>query len=220
MRALTVLDRDYPENLRAVHDRPPLIFVAGTLQPQDARSVAVIGARRASRAGTTSAADIARHLVERGYTVVSGVAAGVDTAAHTAALAAGGRTVAVIGTGLTRCYPPQNAPLQRRIAERNAVISQFWPDTPPSRRTFPLRNATMSGFALATVVVEATERSGARTHARIALNHGRPVLLTSTLLDQAWARDLADKPGVHVVDSPREITQTIERLLDPAPLVA
>lgn len=220
IRPLTVLDREYPENLRTVHDRPPLIFVAGALRSRDVRSVAVIGTRRATQNGVARARGIARHLVESGYTVVSGLAAGIDTAAHMAALEAGGRTVAVIGTGLARTYPPQNAALQERIAKRQAVISQFWPEAPPSRRTFPMRNATMSGFALASVIVEAGERSGARTQARLALGHGRPVFLLAPLLEQRWARDLAHVAGVHVVESPAEITRTIGRLVDPAPLVA
>lgn len=221
MRALTVLDCEYPDNLRTVHDRPPLIFVAGALQPGDARSVAVIGARRASREGVTNAHAIARHLIDHRFTVVSGLAAGIDTAAHTAALQAGGRTVAVIGTGLARAYPPQNAAFQRRIASGNAVISQFWPETPPTRRTFPMRNATMSGLVLATVVVEATHKSGARGQVHRALEHGRPVFLIDSLLAQPWARDLANKAGVYVVHEPNEITATIERLIDlDHPLVA
>jgi DNA processing protein len=215
----TVLDAGYPENLRAVHDRPPLIFVAGSLKPQDARAIAVIGARRASPPALNEAGAIARHLVQAGYTVVSGLAAGIDTAAHTAALDAGGRTLAVIGTGLTHCYPPQNAHLQKRLAADHAVISQFWPETPPSRQTFPLRNATMSGLALASVVVEASERSGARTQARLALNHGRPVFLTAAVASQRWAQDLARKPGVHAIEAPAQITEMVERLTTPGALV-
>ena len=118
IRPLTVLDPDYPENLRGVHDRPPLIFVAGRLEPGDARSVAVVGARAASDRGRVAARRIAEHLIDAGYTVVSGLAEGIDTAAHTAALERDGRTVAVIGTGLERIYPPQNASLQRTIATR------------------------------------------------------------------------------------------------------
>jgi DNA processing protein len=218
---VTVLDREYPDNLRSVHDRPPLIFLAGALNPpRDARSVAVVGTRRPSPNGLAEATRIARHLVACGYTVASGLAAGVDTAAHTAALAAGGRTLAVIGTGLAHSYPPQNAALQRRIATEHAVISQFWPDTPPSRRTFPLRNATLSGLTLATVVVEATEHSGTHTHVRLALNHGRPVFLTSSVpQDQPWAQQLSTKPGVHVVASPHDVTATLTRFTEPSPLV-
>jgi DNA processing protein len=212
MRLVTVLDPDYPENLRGVHDRPPLIFVAGRMQPADARSVAVVGARAASTRGTSMAAAIARSLVEQGYTVVSGLAAGIDTAAHTAALASGGRTLAVIGTGLGRCYPPQNAALQRRIAHQCAVISQFWPDAPPTRRSFPMRNGVMSGLALATTIVEAAQTSGSRMQARLALAHGRPVLLMQWLLTQAWARELAARPGTHVIRDPYEVAAVVGRL--------
>jgi DNA processing protein len=221
MHLVTVLDRGYPPNLRAVHDRPPMVFVAGHLTRADARGVAVVGARKASRAGTERAAAIAEHLVDNGYTVVSGLAAGVDTAAHTAALTKRGRTIAVIGTGLARSYPPQNQQLQRRIASECAVVSQFWPGSPPSRRSFPMRNAVMSGIALATVVVEASGTSGARMQARLALAQGRPVFLLASLVEQQpWARDYARRPGTHVVRSPDEITTVVERLISPGSLVA
>jgi DNA processing protein len=220
MRVLTVLDADYPENLRAVHDRPPMVFVAGRLEPSDARSVAVIGARSASRGGLARTRAITDHLVDAGYTVASGLAAGIDTAAHTAVLARGGRTVAVIGTGLSHCYPLRNRELQHRIATECAVVSQFWPDAPPSRQSFPMRNAVMSGLTLGTVVVEASDRSGSRIQARLALAHGRPVFLPESLLEQHWARDYASRPGTHVVRSPAEITAVLERLTATGPLVA
>jgi DNA processing protein len=210
---VTVLDSDYPHNLRAVHDRPPLIFVAGRLEERvDQRSVAVVGARRASREGLDRARAIAEHLIATGYVVASGLAAGIDTAAHTAALSLGGRTLAVIGTGLAHSYPPENAALQRQIAGEGAVISQFWPDSPPSRQSFPMRNAVMSGLTLGTVIVEASPTSGARIQARLALSHGRPVFLVDSLLGQSWARELATRPGTHVVRSPAQITSAIDRL--------
>lgn len=212
MEILTVLDEGYPNNLRAVHDRPPLIFVAGRYERQDARALAVIGARQATHRGLSAAVRIADQLVRQGFTVVSGLAAGVDTAVHRAALRAGGRTIAVIGTGLRRSYPPQNATLQRRLMSDGAVISQFWPDAPPSRRSFPMRNAVMSGLALGTVIVEASARSGTRVQSRLALAHGRPVFLLRPLLEQAWARELAARPGVYVVSSPPEIVAAVERL--------
>ncbi|MBV9684121.1 MAG: DNA-protecting protein DprA [Solirubrobacterales bacterium] len=222
MRLVTVLDSDYPPNLRAVHDRPPMVFVAGTLRQSDARSVAVVGARQATPSGIEQAAKIAEHLVDRKYTVVSGLAAGIDTAAHTTALSRHGRTLAVIGTGLARAYPPQNQPLQRRIADQCAVVSQFWPDSPPTRRSFPMRNAVMSGIALATVVVEASHTSGARIQTRLALAQGRPVFLLGSLVDrQAWAREYADRAGTHVVHEPEQITNVIDRLMtSDSPLVA
>jgi DNA processing protein len=212
LRVATVLDDDYPENLRAVHDRPPLIFLAGHLQSSDARAVAVIGSRRASPEGLERARAIVHALIESRYTIVSGLALGIDTAAHTAALDCGARTMAVIGTGLQHSYPAENARLQRRIADEGTVVSQFWPEVTPSRQTFPARNAVMSGLSLATVIVEASPTSGARIQARRALEHGRPVLLISALLDQPWARQLAERPGTHVVASPAEAVTIVDRL--------
>ncbi|MGN6868000.1 MAG: DNA-processing protein DprA [Solirubrobacteraceae bacterium] len=221
MRLVTLLDPGYPPNLKAVHDRPPILFIAGRIAADDAKAVAVVGARQATDAGLEQAAQIAEHLTRTGYAVVSGLAAGIDTAAHTAALKNNGRTLAVIGTGLTRTYPPENHALQRKIAERGAVISQFWPDAPPSKRTFPMRNATMSGIALATVIVEASETSGSRTQARLALAHGRPVFLTQTLVErQPWAQQIAERPGTHMTNNPNEITDILERMISPGSLVA
>jgi DNA processing protein len=217
---LSVLDPRYPQNLLAVHDRPPLLFVAGALASEDARSLAVIGSRQASARGTAAAREIGEHLVERGYTVTSGLAAGIDTAAHRAALARGGRTVAVIGTGLLHAYPPQNAELQKLIATECAVVSRFWPQAPPSRRSFPMRNAVMSGMSLGTVIVEASHTSGARVQARLALAQGRPVFLLETLLEQEWARELTTRAGAHVVKTTEEITATVERLTAAEPLRA
>jgi DNA processing protein len=220
IRALTVLDAEYPANLRGAHDRPPLIFVAGSYQPRDGRSVAVIGARQASSDGTALARAVAEHLVEHGYTVVSGLAAGIDTVAHTAALARGGRTIAVIGTGLQRCYPDENLRLQRRIAGECAVISQFMPEAGPTRHSFPMRNAVMSGLALATVVIEASHKSGARTQVRSALAQGRPVLIARAVLAWQWAREVAVRPGVHVIDSPDDVTAIVGRRWPSDKLVA
>jgi DNA processing protein len=219
LRLITVLDPDYPDNLRTVHDRPPLIFVAGQLEPRDARSIAVVGARNSTPKGSAQAQAIAGHLVDNGYTVVSGLAAGIDTAAHSGALARGGRTIAVVGTGLRRVYPPANASLQRRIIAAGAAISQFWPDAPPTRRSFPMRNAVMSGLTLASVVVEASQTSGSRMQARLALAHGRPVFLLHSLLEHDWAREFARRPGTHVVRSPAEITAVVERLTSSGALV-
>jgi DNA processing protein len=220
MRLVTVLDPEYPPNLRAVHDRPPIVFIRGDLTPRDANAVAVVGARKATSAGVAKATAIAQHLVEQNFTVVSGLAAGIDTAAHTATLSRNSRTLAVIGTGLARTYPPENHALQQEIATRGAVISQFWPDAPPSKRSFPMRNAVMSGITLATVVVEASETSGSRIQARLALAQGRPVFLLETLVqEQQWAQEMAQRPGTHVIDAPQEITAALERLIEPGALV-
>jgi DNA processing protein len=220
IRVIPLLDPAYPSNLRAVHDRPPLIFAKGSLEPHDIRSVAVIGTRRPSDRGVDCTRMVVSKLVERGYTIVSGLALGIDTVAHSTALDSGGRTLAVIGTGLRRSYPPQNAELQSRIAADGAVLSQFWPEDPPTRTSFPQRNATMSGLALANVIIEAGPTSGARTQARLALAHGRPVLLFEPFVNQQWARELASKPGAHVVRSPAEAAETVERLTSLGALVA
>jgi DNA processing protein len=217
MQILTVLDHEYPVNLRTIHNRPPLLFVRGRMAPEDERSIAIVGTRSASDDGVATARHIASDMAARGYVVVSGLAEGIDTAAHRATLEAGARTVAVIGTGLRRMYPPANAELQRELAERSAVISQFWPDQPPTRRTFPIRNIVMSGLAQATVVVEASSTSGARMQARFALEHGRPVFLPERLLEHEWARAYAERPGAYVVASSGEISGHLERLASPDP---
>jgi DNA processing protein len=128
--------------------------------------------------------------------------------------------VAVLGTGLHHAYPPRNSGLQRKIAETAAVISHFWPETGPLRQNFPRRNAVMSGLALATVVVEATHTSGARIQARAALTHGRPALLAGPLLDQQWARELSDRPGVFVIRSLAELDDVVARFSSFDELVA
>jgi DNA processing protein len=209
---VTVLDTAYPVNLRTVHDRPPALFVRGRLDASDARSVAVVGTRRASANGLAQAEAIAKGLVEAGCVVVSGLAAGIDTASHRAALEAGGRTVAVIGTGLRHVFPKPNAELQDRLGRETAVLSQFWPGQEPRKWTFPQRNAVMSGFARATVVVEASHTSGARMQARIALEHGRPVFLLESLLEHAWAVDYQHRPGTYVVSDAEQIVEKLDRL--------
>jgi len=212
IQLVTVLDRAYPVNLRMVHDRPPVLFVRGELTGRDERSVAVVGTRKASNRGIETARAISRGLVDADYVVVSGLAAGIDTAAHTAALAAGGRTIAVIGTGLRHAFPKTNVELQERLGRESAVLSPFWPGQEPRRWTFPQRNAVMSGFARASVIVEASHTSGARMQARLALEHGRPVFLLRSLLEHEWAQGYRDRPGVYVVDEYTEIVEHLDRL--------
>lgn len=213
IRVLTVLDADYPANLRTVHNRPPLLFVRGALEPADVRSIAVVGTRQASRRGLAAAEAVAGGLADRGFTVVSGLADGVDGVAHRAALTRGCRTVAVIGTGVRRAYPAKHSGLQREIAEHGAVISQFWPDSPPSRQSFPMRNVVMSGFSLATVVIEASHTSGAKMQARFALEHGRPVFLLASLLEHEWAREYAERPGATVIEDASGVADHVEQLM-------
>ena len=210
-RLVSVLDAEYPSNLRAVFDRPPLVFIHGNVTPSDARAVAIVGSRQASDDRLAQAATFATSLADAGFTIISGLAEGVDGAAHRAALSAGGRTVAVIGTGIRRSYPAAHAELQAQIAREGAVLSQFWPDQPPTRQTFPMRNAVISGLSLGTIVIEASERSGTRIQTRFALAHHRPVFLLRHLTIQAWASELAAQPGVYVVDAPGDVAAILDR---------
>lgn len=212
IRMISVLDREYPSNLRMIHQRPPMLFLRGTLDPHDAVSVAVVGTRQATPQGLEQARELAAGLAARCVPVVSGLAAGIDTAAHTRALAEGGRTVAVIGTGIDRAYPAENAKLQQEIAAKGLVISQFLPGAPPTKTSFPMRNAVMSGYALATVVIEAAYQSGARMQARLALQHGRHVFLMRSLLQHDWARGYAQRPGVTIVDNADDVFIGLQRL--------
>ena len=212
IRMISVLDREYPSNLRIRHQRPPMLILRCATDARDASSVAGVGTRKATSQGLDQAEELAVGLAARGVAVISGLAAGIDTAAHTAALAAGGRTVAVIGTGIDRVYPAQNAALQEEVAAKGLVVSQFLPGAPPTKTSFPMRNAVMSGYALATVVIEAAYQSGARMQARLALQHGRHVFLMRSLLEHDWARGYAQRPGVTVVDNADDVFQGLQRL--------
>lgn len=208
---VTVLDDEYPANLRMVHDHPPFLFVRGTLEPSDERAIAVVGTREPSEKGARIAEQIAGSLADRGITVVSGMAAGIDTAAHTGALSAGGRTLAVFGTGIDRIYPASNRSLAQKITASGATLSQFWPDMAPTRWSFPVRNIVTSGLSLGTLVVEAGPTSGARLQAEHALRHGKRLYLLRRLVeDQPWAKDLIGTPGVLAIDDIEEVLAAIE----------
>ena len=212
IRMVCVLDAEYPSNLRMIHQHPPVLFMRGSADERDATSVAVVGTRQPTPQGIDQARQLAAGLTANGIPVISGLAAGIDTAALTAALTTGGRAVAVIGTGIDRVYPPQNAGLQEEIAAKGLVISQFLPGSPPTKVSFPMRNAVMSGYALATVVVEAAGRSGSRMQARLALQHGRHVFLMRSLLEHGWARDYAERPGVTLVETADDVFSGLQRL--------
>jgi len=168
-------DAAYPGSLRAIADPPPLLYVKGELRDNDSKAIAIVGSRSASDYGRRIARDLARGLASFGFTVVSGMARGIDGMAHESALQAGGRTLAVLGSGIDRAYPPEHEMLYRRISESGAVISELPMGARPIAFNFPARNRLISGLSLGVVVVEATEKSGSLITASLAAEQGREV---------------------------------------------
>ncbi|WP_341473724.1 DNA-processing protein DprA [Desulfofundulus thermobenzoicus] len=173
---ITFEEEDYPRALRTIFDPPPGLFVRGHLRPGDDHAVALVGSRRPTPYGLAVAEKMARGLAKAGVTVVSGMARGIDSAAHRGALEAGGRTLAVLGCGVDVVYPRENARLMEDISMTGAVISEFPPGSFPEPWHFPVRNRIISGLCRATIVVEAAERSGALITADLALEQGREVM--------------------------------------------
>jgi len=176
VRELLRSDAEYPALLLPVPTAPETLHVRGRLVDGDALAVAIVGSRRATPYGLDVAETLAADLAARGVTVVSGLARGIDSAAHRGALRVGGRTIAVLGSGVDVVYPPENQRLADEIVERGALVSQFAPGTPPLPHNFPTRNSVIAGLSLAVVVVEAAERSGSLITARLAAELGREVL--------------------------------------------
>jgi DNA processing protein len=168
-------DEAYPPQLAALADPPPVLYALGNIELLHRPQIAVVGSRQPTAAGRSLAARIAKDLAAAGLVITSGLARGVDAAAHEAALAAGGTTIAVCGTGLDRCYPAQNRALSERIARDGLLLSEFPPGTPPRAAHFPQRNRIISGLARGVVVVEAAADSGSLITARHALAQGREV---------------------------------------------
>lgn len=175
IRLVTRFDSVYPSRLRQIFDPPALLYVRGSLEDGDPCAVGIVGSRRCSSYGRLTAERLARDLVAAGVTVVSGLARGVDTAAHAGAVAAGGRTVAVLGSGLGRIYPSENRQLAERIAESGAVVSEFPVTEGPDAWHFPARNRIISGWCQGVCVVEAPENSGSLITAEFAVEQGRDV---------------------------------------------
>lgn len=174
-RLVTWDDASYPDLLRQIHDPPLFLYVLGELTAQDACAVAIVGSRDASPYGRQMTAAICERLASRGITIVSGLARGIDAAAHEAALRGGGRTIAVLGSGIDVIYPSEHHRLHMRIAQTGAVVSEYAMGTQPDAENFPARNRIISGLSLGTVVVEATERSGSLITAGFATEQGREV---------------------------------------------
>lgn len=214
MRVISFQDDGYPKNLRFIHYPPALLYVQGNILPDDSIALAIVGSRRATYYGLHHAEKLAFELASRGIVIVSGLALGIDSAAHRGALKAKGRTIAVLGSGLNRIYPPENAGLAEQIAEAGAVISEFSPESPPLRRNFPCRNRIISGLSLGVVVVEAAKRSGALITARFALEEGREVFAFPGRID-SWTSSGTHgliKQGAKLVESIEDIIDELEPL--------
>lgn len=182
---LTLGDKKYPSSLKNIYDPPPILFCKGTLFEGDDNAIAIVGARKCSAYGVKMAEEVAFKLASRGVTVVSGLARGIDTAAHRGAVKAGGRTIAVMGSGFRNIYPPENKDLLDKVADSGAVITEFTSKTPPNRENFPRRNRIVSGLAKGVVVIEAATRSGALITADFALDEGKDVFALPGRADQA-----------------------------------
>ena len=174
-RLVTWNDEDYPANLREIHDPPPFLFVHGELMPRDLMAVALVGSRTVSAYGLRMTRELAEGLVRHGVTVVSGLARGTDAAAHWTALRAGGRTIAVMGSGIDVVYPSEHHALFQAISRQGAVVTELFMGAQPDAENFPNRNRIISGLALGTVIVEAAEKSGSLITATLAAEQGRDV---------------------------------------------
>jgi len=175
IHAVCMNDPAYPEMLRELEDAPVVLYMKGDILPQDRYSIAIVGSRTMTDYGAAVAERFSRDLVTMGFTIVSGMARGIDSLAHTAALKAGGKTIAVLGSGVDVPYPPENKTLMEKIAYSGCVMSEFPPGTPPEKENFPRRNRLISGLSLGVLVIEAAAASGALITARYANDQGKTV---------------------------------------------
>lgn len=208
---VTFADPRYPARLRAIADPPPLLYVKGELGSEDDKAVAIVGSRSASEYGRRVARDLARGLSALGFTVISGMARGIDGTAHETALACGGRTLAVLGSGVDRPYPPEHAMLYERIVAQGAVLSELPVGARPMAFNFPARNRLISGLALGVVIVEATEKSGSLITAALAVEQGREVFAVPGEVGLSRSRGAHQliRQGAKLVETVNDIVEEV-----------
>lgn len=206
---ITPVDAEYPKRLLEIHDPPLALYVQGSLQLRDEHGVAIVGSRRTSHYGMETAERLGHQLAQSGVTVISGLARGIDTAAHKGALKAPGRTVAVLGGALDCMFPPENAELARQVAGQGAVLSEYVMGRQPDKTTFPVRNRIVSGLSRGVVVVEADVASGAMITANQAMEQGRTVFAVPGRIDTFGAR------GPHkLIKSGAKLVESVEDILE------
>lgn len=211
IRKITIKDAEYPEILKTIHSPPKAIYINGSFKEEDKNAVAIVGSRRATPYGLEMAERLAYELAARGVTIVSGMARGIDSAAHRGALRAKGRTIAVMGSGHGHVYPPENKDLYEEIARAGAVITEFENDMAPLAQNFPIRNRIISALSLGLVVVEAAKNSGALITADFALEQGRDVFAVPGKISSATSAGTNDliKDGARLVQSAEDIVEEL-----------
>ncbi len=211
IQALTWDDELYPPRLKEIEQPPPVLFVRGEIIPEDHYAVAIVGTRQITPYGRQITEDLAAFLAGQGVTIVSGLARGVDAVAHSAALRAGGRTVAVLGSGVDKIYPPEHLQMAEKMMKQGAVISDYAIGTPPDASNFPPRNRIISGLSMATVVIEAGETSGALITAEFAAEQGREVFAVpgNILAPQSKGTNKLIQTGAHPLLSPQDLVQAL-----------
>jgi DNA processing protein len=208
---VTIKDQSYPKNLRQIYDAPPLLYVRGSLEPRDDLAISMVGSRLATDYGRTVTERIAGDLARHGVTMVSGMARGIDSAAHRGSLSVGGRTIAVLGCGVNIIYPRENRHLFEEIMAHGAVISEFPMSTPPEGMNFPRRNRIISGLSLGVVIVQASARSGSLITARLALEQNRDVFAVPGNIGMARSQgtNRLIKQGAKLVESADDILEEV-----------
>jgi DNA processing protein len=217
---LTDTDPGYPRLLTEIHNPPGVLFVQGGLRPEDALAIAIVGTRHASNYGRLQAERLAAGLARAGLTIVSGLARGIDAAAHRGALNAGGRTVAVLGGGVVNIYPPEHRDLAVAVRQAGALLSENPPRYQPKSGMFPQRNRLISGLSLGLIVVEAAERSGALISAQHAMEQGREVFAVPGRVDSRTSRGCHRllRDGAKLVECVEDVLEELGPLVEAAPL--
>jgi DNA processing protein len=218
VRIITPLDAEYPETLKTIHDPPLALYIRGRLLPQDTKALGIVGSRSTSHYGLNAADRLAYQLGQVGFTVVSGLARGTDTAAHNGALKSGGRTIAVLGGAIDCLYPPENEVLAEKIARQGAVISEYPMGRQADRMTFPYRNRIISGLSMGVLLIESAVKGGSMHTADAAMEQGRTVFALPGRIDAPGARGphRLIKNGAKLVESLDDILEEYEFLIPPS----